>query len=151
MKHLKKFENYSEFEIKNMLVKSQKKQDIEIKTSIDNVMNNLMSNHDVKLIGTFKGFVIDEGNFISEGDKERMKDYIQEFKKLGINTSKAEKLLPNYIKFWKLNSDLAGWSPTKSEEQLYMRAINTIESLENDVDDFEIEIKRLAKEAKKLL
>lgn len=134
-----------------MLVKSQKKQDIEIKTSKDNVMNNLMSKYDVKLIGTFKGFVISEGEFISEGDKERMKDYIQEFKKLGINTYKAEKLLPNYIKFWELNSDIAGWNPTKSEEQSYMNTINTMNAIENDVDDFEIEIKRLAKKAKELL
>lgn len=152
MKHIKKFENYSEEVIRNMLVRSQKKNDIEIKTSIDNVLNNIVDPHDVKSIGTFKGFIIGEGDFISEGDKKRMKDYIQEFKKLGLDISKAEKLLPSYQRYWEIERDMdyVGY-PGKGDEEEYVKFVNEQGALESDVDEFEIEIKKLAKQAKELL
>ena len=152
MKHLKNFENYSEEVIRDMLVRSQKKNDIEIKTSIDNVINNIIDPHDVKSIGTFKGFIISEGDFISEGDKGRMQEYIQEFKKLGLNISKAEKLLSSYQRYWEIENqmDYVGY-PGKGDEEEYVKFVTEQNDLEDDVEAFETEIKKLAKEAKDLL
>lgn len=152
MKHLKNFEKYTEQDVRDMLARSQRKQDIEIKTSIDNVMNNLIDTHDVKLIGTFRGFIIDEGRFISEGDKRRMNQYIQEFKKMGFDTSKVEKLLPNYEKYRQLTIDLSDFGyPIKGKEEEYDRLNNELNSLEVDVEEFNTEIRKLAKKAKELL
>ena len=153
MKHLKNFENYTEKDVRDMLEKSQKKQDIEIKTSIDNVMSNLIDTNDVKLIGTIKGFIISEGEFISEGDKKRMKEYIQEFKKLGLDVSKVEKLLPKYEKYTEISYDLNSYfdALTEYDYKQITKLNDELDSLENDVEEFETEIRILAKKAKELL
>ena len=158
MKHLKKFENFTEQDVKDMLLKSQNKHDIEIKTSIDDVMKNIKNTNSLSKLGTFEGFVEDEGKFISAADQGRMSEYIKKFKELGLDTKKVEELLPKFQRYIQIEY--------KELDNLSMPVYDREEAIENGrkkknlyseseklrpfVDEMEKEIRNLAKKANEL-
>jgi len=96
MKYLKHFENYSRQQIEDMLNKAKRDSIIDKNIDINKIISKL---HDTPKFGTFESFVDSEGNFLSEGDKQRMGEYIQEFKKLRLDTKKIEKLYPKLKRY----------------------------------------------------
>jgi len=159
MKNIKTFENFTEQDVKNMLLKSQKKNDIEIKTSIDDVIKNITNTGNLSKLGTFEGFVEQEGRFISAADQGRMSEYVQKFKELGLDTKKAEELLPNFQRYVQIEyKEIDKYSmpvSTKEEAHEYGRKLNQLydesEKLQPFVKEMENEVRKLAKEANQLL
>jgi hypothetical protein len=158
MKNIKNFENFTEQDVKNMLLKSQKKNDIEIKTSIDDVIKNITNSGNLSKMGTFEDFVEQEGRFISVADQKRMPEYVQKFKELGLNTKKVEELLPKFQRYVQIEyKEIDKYSmpvSTKEEAHEYGKKLNQLydesEKLLPFVDEMEKEIKILAKKAKEL-
>jgi hypothetical protein len=93
MKHLQLFEDYSKEDISKMLLKAQKKSQLELKVGVDDILSNLKE--PIPMFG-FEAIVEEEARFLSESDYKKMGEYIQKFKELGLNTSKIEKLYLNY-------------------------------------------------------
>ena len=159
MKRLKTFENFSEQDVKNMLLKAQKNNKIEIKTSIDDVLKNITNTGNLSKIGTFEGFVEQEGRFISAADQKRMSEYVQKFKELGLNTKKVEELLPKlqrYIQIEYKELDDYSMSVSSREEAIengerLKKIYDESEKLQPFVKEFENQIRILAKKANKLL
>ena len=159
MKNIKTFENFTEQDVKNMLLKSQKKNDIEIKTSIDDVIKNITNTGNLSKLGTFEGFVEQEGRFISASDQGRMSEYVQKFKELGLDTKRAEELLPKFQRYIQIEyKELDKYSmpvSTKEEAHEYGKKLNQLyaesEKLRPVVDEMEKEIRILAKKANEIL
>lgn len=149
MVHLELYENYTEKNIKDMLLKSQRKSQIYIKAPIEDIMKNIKN--DVSLIGTFEGFIEDEGSFISEGDKKRMGEYIKKIKDLGINTTEIEKLLPKYERYVYLSYATSDMREFDYKNPKYIKLLEEYDSLEPYVEQFENEIRILAKRTKRLI
>jgi hypothetical protein len=153
MKYLKLFEDYSKEEIRNFLVKAQQNSQIDIKTNIDNLMNNLSKIKRPEL-GTFEYFVNSEARFISEGDYKRMGEYIEGFKKLGIDVSKVEELYPKLLRYKtielkELDNYEHGYSQKEKEKNLD-RLYDELDDLEPYKVQFDDEVKILTKKAKQL-
>jgi len=158
MKHLKLYEDFSKEEIKKMLLKAQKNSQIDIKVNIDDLVNNLK---DPKDRTDFESFVEKEANFISAYDESKMGEYIQEFKKLGLDTSKIEKLYPDFLRYQEIHmkemDDLKmkniGLDEDESEEE-YEKEMDLLydeaDKLEPSVKELEAEVRILAKKAKEL-
>lgn len=149
MKHLELYENYTEKNIKDMLLKSQRKSQIDIKAPIEDILKNIKN--DISLIGTFEGFIEDEGSFISEGDKKRMGEYIKKMKDLGINTTKIEKLLPKYERYVYLSYETSDMREFDYKNPKYIKLLDEYDSLEPYAEKFENEIKILAKRTKRII
>ena len=152
MKYIELYERYSEQNVKNMLLKSQKKSQIDINAPIKDVLKNLDDN-DISKIGTFEGFIEQDGSFISHSDQQRMKEYVEKIKNLGVDTSNIEKILPKYMRFVYLQNEEGVNSFGRYEMSIpkYVDLVNEYESLFPIVDESEIEIKRLATEANKII
>jgi len=94
----------------------------------------------------------DKKDFISEGDRERMGDYIKKIKDMDIDTSKLEELYPSvererilYLK----EEDKIRFNNELSEEEkdeAYDKLYKEIDSLKNNVKEFENELKKLSKQ-----
>lgn len=148
MKHLKIFDEYhfSKEQIKEMLLKAQKKSQIDLKIDVDDLLNNLED--PTKDRFGFKAIVREEARFLSEADYQRMGEYIQKFKELGLNTIRIEKLYPKLQKYKKIQIRDMDYARTNSE----MNRLNDIlDKLQPYVDELVEEVKRLAKEAKKII
>lgn len=145
MKHLQVFENYSKENITRMLLKAQKKDQIELKVEIDDVLNNLKEQPKERF--GFEDFVESEARFISEGDYKRMDEYIQKFKELGLDTLKIEKLYPKLQKYKHIQLKEMDYTNTNSERN---RLDNKLDRLQPYVDQLVEEVRKLAKQAKEL-
>lgn len=151
MKKLKLFENFTKDNIKNLLLKGEKENDIIIKTNIDDFLDK---NLKPKEQFGFNAFVEEEGKFISEADYERMGEYIQKFKDLGLNTSKIEELYPKLQRYKHIemkelddlpyNSDYTRKEREQKEEEL----LTELDNLIPYVDELDKEVRNLAKQAK---
>ena len=148
MKHIKLYEQFKidEDGIKKMLNISQQKGDIEIKTSVDNVIDNIKHYH--PKIGTFKSFIISENDFFSEGDKGRINEYIEEFKKLGIDVSELEELKPYFDQMLGIERGLDVYG---HEDEEYSDLVQQEEEIQNEYEQFIKELFVLRKDAKKIL
>jgi len=158
MKHLKLYEDFSKEEIKKMLLKAQRNSQIDIKINIDDLVNNLKDSKDRT---DFESFVEQGANFISAYDESKMGEYIQEFKKLGLDTSKIERLYPDYLRYQEIHmkemDDLKiknlGIDEDESEEE-YEKEMDLLydeaDKLESSVKELENEVRILAKKAKEL-
>jgi hypothetical protein len=145
MKHLQLFEDYSKEDISKMLLKAQKKSQLELKVGVDDILSNLKE--PIPMFG-FEAIVEEEARFLSESDYKKMGEYIQKFKELGLNTSKIEKLYPKLQKYKHIQFKDADYATTNWERNL---AYDKLDKLQPFVDQLVEEVKRLAKEAKKLL
>ena len=139
MKNIKLFEEYhfSKDQIENMILKAQKRSEIELKVDIDDLLDNLKSPEEDRF--GFNAFVREEGRFISFGDQERMGEYIEKFKQLGLDTSKVEKLYPS-IKIYYKNT-------LRDFNRELDKRMDLLQPL---VKEFENEIRILAKKANEL-
>jgi hypothetical protein len=143
MKNLQLFEDYTKEQISKMLLKAQKNSQLELKVDVEDILANLKEN---PRFG-YEYFVDNEANFISEFDYQKMGEYIQKFKELGLDTSKIEKLYPKLQKYKHIQLKEMDYPKTNSEmNRLYDR----LDKLQPFVDQLVEEAKRLAKEAKLL-
>lgn len=156
MKHLKLFEDYhySKDDIKNMLLKAQKNSKIELKVDVDELLTGLKD--PTKDRFGFEAFVEEEARFISEGDYKRMGEYIEKFKKLGLDTTKIEGLYPKLVRYKEIqfkDLDYGGFDYDTEQERkrIVARLEKELDKLEPFVEELKIEVKRLAKEAKELI
>lgn len=142
-KHIKLYESYTEEQVRNVLSKN----DIKLNVPVDEVINRL--NYKKENRFGFEGFLDSEGKFISEGDKDRMGDYITKFKELGLDTKKVEELFPDYKKYNELVR-----SPYKFFSYGDVHNGKTIDividELEPSVEEFDKEIRILVKKANQL-
>ena len=146
MKHLKLFEQYSKDDIKNMLLRAQKKSQIDLKVDVDELLSTLED--PLKDRFGFKAIVREEARFLSESDYKNMGEYIQQFKELGLDTKRIEKLYPKLQKYKQIQLRDMDYARTNSEIN---RLYNRLDNLQPYVDELEQEVKRLAKEAKKIV
>lgn len=100
----------------------------------------------------FESFFINASNdkmFISEGDKERMAEYIDKVKELGIECFKLEELLPYYEQWRKLGlEEYNGYDESDneiSEEEYYKQYDDKFEKLKPVAEEFEKELKNISK------
>jgi aryl-phospho-beta-D-glucosidase BglC (GH1 family) len=148
MKNIKTFEDYhySKDDIKNMLLKAQKKSQIDLKVNVDELLSTLED--PLKDRFGFNAIVREEARFLSESDYKNMGEYIQKFKELGLNTIRIEKLYPKLQKYKKIQIRDMDYARTNSE----INRLNSIlDKLQPYVDELVEEVKRLAKEAKKII
>ena len=151
MKHIKLYEHFTEEQIRSVL----SKKDIKLNVSVDEIINRLNTKQENKF--GFDSFIDDGGRFISDGDRQRMTDYIIKFKKLGLDTQRVEELLPDYELYHELNSKLTKGTSVEYEDEDEKESDedekiwDMLESLENSIEHFEEEIRKLAKSAKELL
>lgn len=150
MKYLKQFEDYSREQIEDMLNRAKKDSIIDKDVDINKVIDKL---HDRPKLGTFEEFVDSEANFISHGNRENMAEFIQKFKQMGLDTKKAEELYPKLKRDLELMNEIDGLrfggfnseeERNKKEEELYQEE----DDLREYVKELELEIKKLAKQAK---
>lgn len=146
MKRLKLFEDFSKDDIKNMLSKAQKKSQLELKVDADEILTNL--DDPLKDRFGFKAIVREEARFLSEGDYQRMGEYIQQFKELGLDTTRIEKLYPKLQKYKQIQLRDMDYARTNSEIK---KLDDKLDKLQPYVDELVQEVKRLAKEAKKIV
>lgn len=146
MKRLKLFEDFSKDDIKNMLSKAQKKSQLELKVDADEILTNL--DDPLKDRFGFKAIVREEARFLSEGDYQRMGEYIQQFKELGLDTTRIEKLYPKLQKYKQIQLRDMDYARTNSEIK---KLDGKLDKLQPYVDELVQEVKRLAKEAKKIV
>lgn len=144
MKHLKIFEEYSKEDIKNMLLKAQKKSQLTINSDVDDVLGNLKD--PIPRFG-FEAIVEEEARFLSEADYQRMGEYIQKFKELGLDTSIIEKLYPKLQKYKHIQFKELDYTTTNSERKILD---DKLDKLQPFVDQLEQEVKKLAKQAKQI-
>jgi len=149
MKYLKTYETFDEKELREFLKKAEEKGEIVLKADIDKIVKPYI---EYKL-GTFEYFISSEARFISEGDRNRMGDYIERFKEMGINVDKLEELNNKYQHFRKLHNDLdiidfEGKDAINRSSKEIWKEIDVLGNIEKD---FEKEVKKIAKEAKHLL
>ena len=159
MKHIKMYEDFSKEQIKKMLLKAQKNSQIDIKVNIDDLINNLKEPKDRT---DFEQFVDDEAKFISAHDESKMGEYIQKFKELGLNTSKIERLYPDFLRYQEIHlkeiDDLElknyGLDSEDEDEEEHDKELELLydemDKLEPSVKELENEARILAKKAKKL-
>lgn len=145
MKHLKLFEEYhfSKDQIRSMLLKAQKKSKIELKVDVDDLLNDLKETSN---IFGFDYFVENEAKFISEGDYQRMGEYIEKFKNLGLNTTKIEELYPKLIRYKEIQ-----FKELDYNDSVQTKLYKEMNSLEPFVFELQKEVKKLAIEAKKIM
>ena len=145
MKHLKIFEDYSKENIKNMLLKAQKKSQLTINSDVEDVLGNLKQ--PIPRFG-FEAIVEEEARFLSEADYQRMGEYIQKFKELGLDTSIIEKLYPKLQKYKHIQFKESDYATTNSERN---RAYDRLDKLQPFVYQLDQEVEKLAKLAKQTL
>ena len=116
MKYLKTYENHSKGKIEKVLSDAIKNGEIDmVKINLNQLMNRFKDDNEPEIDVlkssspiTFKYFVYSGAKFISEGDWGRMREYIEKFKKLGLNVDKVEELLPKVERYkylqWQLDS-----------------------------------------------
>jgi len=156
MKHLKLYEQFSKQNVKNMLLKAQKDNKLVMRVSPETILTYLSD--DMSKIGTFEGFVEDEGDFISAGDKQRMGEYIKKFKDLGLDTTKIEELFPFYKRYDAMYDDIekihhsysSEYGGKEGKEIAMKKLYDEEDTLTPKVKEFETEIKALAKKANEL-
>lgn len=146
MKHIQLYESYTEEQVRKVLSKD----DIKLNVSVDEVINRL--NYKKENRFGFDGFVDSEGEFISESDKDDMGEYIEKFKELGLDTKKIEELYPDFKKYSKLIRSTNNWGSwdINNNKIEYDRLNSVIDDLEPSVDEFNKEIRILAKKANQL-
>jgi hypothetical protein len=100
----------------------------------------------------FENFFISTADgkmFVSEGDKERMPEYIKRIKDMGIECSKLEELLPKYEEWRKLGSDdYHGYDEDGNEitpEDYYDDYDRKLKELQPLAEKFEEELKNISK------
>ena len=96
MKYIIERHLYNIEDIQKAMARSVKSGDIKMNISFDEFVNKSL-NLQRPEIGSFESMV--KTGFISMGDEVRMKKYITQFKNIGIDTSKLDKLYPEYQKY----------------------------------------------------
>lgn len=94
--------------------------------------------------------------FISSSDSQNMETYVNNIKDIGIDTTKLDNLLPEYIKYFKLllngEDDISNNSYSKEERvEKYNELNNKLDRLNIYHDNFIEELKKVSKKVTKLL
>jgi hypothetical protein len=153
MKYLKYLEDYSTDQIENMLNRAKKDNLIDKNVDIQKIIGKLQ---DKPRIGTFEYFVYSKGDFVSAGDQQRMGEYIEKFKKLGLDTTRIEELYPKLQRYMKIEYKEIedynfGYDGSDEEKEKALNALyDESESLRKYVDEIKKEASKLAKQANEL-
>ena len=152
MKHLMLFEFFTKEEVKKFLLKAQKNSKIDPNVNIDDLLKGLKE--PAEKTG-FEKFVESEAKFISEGDYKRMKEYIEEFKKLNLDVSKLENLYPKLKRYKEIEyNDLYYGEFTQLKKKERNKKIfeldEELDALQPFVDEFIKEVKIVAKKCNEL-
>jgi len=147
------FEDFTKQQVKDMLLKAQKNSKIDTNLNIDDLLTGLKDQSEKT---AFEKFVESEAKFISEGDYQRMEEYIEEFKKLKLDVSKLEQLYPKLKRYKEIeNNDFYyGYyvDYKKKDKKRKISELNDeIDKLQPLVNQFIKEVKVMAKKAKELL
>jgi hypothetical protein len=158
MKHLKLFENSTEYELKMFIQQAVKRGDITLNVDI----NDLITNNKPPKIGTFEYFLEDDARFISAHDSQRMTEYVSKLKEMGADVSKLESMLDDYVRYHKIfylednlqqqmyNSGSLSKEERKEIEIQVDKILTEQDGLSDIVKQFKIELVKVLKDAKEL-
>jgi hypothetical protein len=146
LKYLKEYNSFTEDQIRKGLKKSISNKDIDIKTNIDNVIDNI-NQYNFK-IGSIESFLYDnDDNFIAESVPDKLIKYVKD-NNLDIDISKLIEY-NNYKKqYYKISDDISmlnySYSDDKESEltKLYLKE----EELEKYLDLVKKEVLKIKKE-----
>lgn len=166
---IKRFENYIKESLDNddykktftIIKQLVDNGDIELKgKSVEQITDLIVGKEKKYPQFGFENFIINAANgnfFVSEGDRQRMGEYIERISKLGIDTTKLEKLYLSVKKQLELelneidnihmNPDLT----KKQEEEELNKIYDEINRLQPDIDKFYSILTDISKEVEKHL
>jgi len=145
MKHLKKFENYSKEDVKRILTNAVEKGDVDV----DNILKELdgTTKPDWRT-DPFGHMVHTNAKFISEADKKSMPEYVEKLKKMNVDTTKLEELLPKFMKyrqhslFDEDNIHFTSYDSKKEKEKAYNELYDKMDKLLPFVKEFKKELRK---------
>lgn len=152
MKYLKFFEFFTKEQVKKYLLKAQQNSKIDPNVNVDDLLKGLKETSEKT---EFEKFVESEADFISEGDYNRMNEYIEEFKKLNLDVSKLESLYPKLKRYKEIQyKDLYYGEfvdlKKKERNKKIFELDEELDELQPFVDEFIKEIKIIAKKANEI-
>lgn len=151
MKYLQQFENYSKEDVKRILTDAVSKGDV----NVDDILRRLDSNTEPDWkTDPFGHMVYTNAKFISEADKKNMPDYVEKLKKMDVDTSKLEELLPKFMKYrqyYLFDEDKlrdVGYENEEEKDKAYGELYNKMDKLKPFVEEFEKELRIVLKSLK---
>jgi hypothetical protein len=148
MKYLKEYNSFSVDQIEKGIKKSVSKGDIDLKTDVNNIIDNIMSyNFEV---GSVESFLNNDNNFIAESIPDKLIKYIKD-NNLDIDTSKLEEYNIKKKELDKISDSISilNYSYSDDEEEselteLYLKE----EELEEYIDLLKKEVLKIKTEIK---
>jgi len=151
MKHLKLFENYSKEDVRRILTDAVKKGDV----NVDDILTKLDGTTEPDWrTDPFGHMVYTNAKFISEADKKSMPEYVEKLKKMNVDTSKLEELLPKFMKyrqhslFDEDNIRFTSYDSEEEKDKAYGELYDKMDKLLPFVKEFKKELRKTLEEMK---